>query len=172
MLGICPECRARHSDATKKQLYECNLCKTFFCETHLEPRLVFCSARFLAIRIKDLQYRREVEADMSKDYAHPCRPYTEKRVYEMAVERTWRVAMFDRLLGRRLPELPADLKLELEAEIRREAQSRPQLRPTDTKEEIVTAELVSPQKRSRAAIITVIFLFFVIVFLLYITAMG
>lgn len=39
--GICYECRIKEEDSSEKQVYHCDLCDKWFCETHLKPKFPY-----------------------------------------------------------------------------------------------------------------------------------
>jgi len=85
--GICIECKVRHQDLSPKTLYICPLCNREFCIHHLDTKLAFFSARFkIADMIEDKEYRQMVENDFYREDAHPCVPYTKKRIKELEYE--------------------------------------------------------------------------------------
>ena len=83
-LDVCPECKVREEDSSKKKLYQCQLCERWFCEKHLEPKLAVF--RDLESIIKDPVWREEVEKDWGRDDGHPDYEYTKERFDELKVE--------------------------------------------------------------------------------------
>ena len=98
--GTCPECKVRNGDDSEKDLFKCPFCGREFCSDHLDPKLAFFSARFNISKIKDPQYREELMRELNKENAHPCVPYTEKRLKELDEERRMRSEKISKALDR------------------------------------------------------------------------
>jgi len=98
--GICPECKVRNGDDSEKELYKCPLCGREFCSDHLNPKLAFFSARFNISEIKDVEYRVQLRRELEKENAHPCVPYTRKRLNELDQERRMRLEKLSEALDK------------------------------------------------------------------------
>jgi len=85
-MSICPECKVRENDVSLKELHKCPFCEREFCATHLDPKLAFFSANFEIKKIRDQNYRKMVENEINIAEAHPCIPYTKKRIEEIRYE--------------------------------------------------------------------------------------
>jgi len=110
--GICPECKVRNGDDSEKELYKCPLCGREFCANHLDPKLAFFSARFNISKVKDRQYREELMKELNKENAHPCVPYTRKRLNELDQERRRRLEKISEFLDK--SRIAAENRLEKE----------------------------------------------------------
>jgi len=82
---VCPECKVRKSDSTKKTLYRCQYCERWFCADHFDPRLAVM--RDLARPFKDVKLRSIVEEEWRREDGHPDYDYTLKRLKELEVEK-------------------------------------------------------------------------------------
>jgi hypothetical protein len=40
-IGICYECSTKNMDSSKKVVYQCNICRKWFCEQHSKPKLPY-----------------------------------------------------------------------------------------------------------------------------------
>jgi hypothetical protein len=67
--GICPECKVREGDSSEKKLYQCPYCKGWFCEKHIEPKLV---TTWSAIeKTKDPILKEKLYEEWRKEGGHP-----------------------------------------------------------------------------------------------------
>jgi len=72
--GICLECKVREGDSSEKKLYQCPYCKEWFCEKHIEPKLVIT---WNAIeRTKDPILKEKLYEEWRKEGGHPCSVWT------------------------------------------------------------------------------------------------
>ncbi len=95
---VCPECKVREEDSSKKRLFQCNFCERWFCQTHLEPRLAVIRD-FKAV-IKDATWRRIVEKERRRKDGHPDYAYTWQRLKELKVEKEITRAKMSALLDK------------------------------------------------------------------------
>jgi hypothetical protein len=72
--GICPECKVRKGDSSEKKLYQCPYCKGWFCEKHIEPKLVITWSSIE--RTKDRILREKFYEEWRKESGHPCSVWT------------------------------------------------------------------------------------------------
>jgi len=84
-LDVCPECKVRERDSSKKKLYLCPYCQRWFCERHFEPKVVYVPD--YSKIIKDAAWRDVVEKDRKREDGHPDFAYTEERMTELEIER-------------------------------------------------------------------------------------
>jgi hypothetical protein len=72
--GICPECKVREGDSSEKKLYQCPYCKGWFCEKHIEPKLV---TTWSAIeKTKDPILKEKLYEEWRKEGGHPDSVWT------------------------------------------------------------------------------------------------
>ena len=76
VMGICPECKVRDGDSSKKRLYRCSHCDRYFCKRHLPPRLVIMRNKLE--EIKDPVLKDKLEEEWRKPNGHPCWQWTQK----------------------------------------------------------------------------------------------
>ena len=69
VFGICPECKIRENDSSKKRLYKCRYCGRYFCKRHLPPRLAVM--RNAIEEIKDPVLKDKVYEEWRKPNGHP-----------------------------------------------------------------------------------------------------
>ena len=67
--GICPECKLREGDSSEKKLYQCPYCKEWFCEKHIEPKLVITWN--VIERTKDPFLKEKLYEEWRKEGGHP-----------------------------------------------------------------------------------------------------
>jgi len=67
--GICPECKLREGDSSEKKLYQCPYCKEWFCEKHIEPKLVITWSAIE--RTKDPILKEKFYEEWRKEGGHP-----------------------------------------------------------------------------------------------------
>ncbi|EOD42480.1 Metal binding protein [Candidatus Nanobsidianus stetteri] len=72
--GICPECKVREKDSSEKKLYQCPHCKNWFCEKHVEPKLVVTWNEIQGT--KDPFLKEELYEEWKKEGHHPCSVWT------------------------------------------------------------------------------------------------
>jgi hypothetical protein len=72
--GICLECKVREGDSSEKKLYQCPYCKNWFCEKHIEPKLVITWGAIE--RTKDRILREKFYEEWRKEGGHPCSVWT------------------------------------------------------------------------------------------------
>jgi len=63
-IDICPECKVKEGDPSKKRVYQCPYCGRWFCERHLEPRLALF--KDFVHYIKNVELRTKVEKEWRK----------------------------------------------------------------------------------------------------------
>jgi hypothetical protein len=84
IIDICPECKVRENDSSKKRLFKCHLCQRYFCEKHLPPRLTIM--RSAIEEIKDKVLRDKVYEEWRKTNGHPDVVWTEKYFEKLKIE--------------------------------------------------------------------------------------
>jgi hypothetical protein len=72
--GICPECKVREKDSSEKKLQQCPYCKEWFCEKHVEPKLVITWSAIEKTRDRIL--KEKLYEEWRKDGHHPCSVWT------------------------------------------------------------------------------------------------
>jgi hypothetical protein len=72
--GICLECKVREGDSSEKKLYQCPYCKEWFCEKHIEPKLVITWSAIE--RTKDPILKEKLYEEWRKEDGHPCSVWT------------------------------------------------------------------------------------------------
>jgi hypothetical protein len=72
--GICPECKVRYNDSSEKKLYQCPYCKGWFCEKHVEPKLVITWSAIE--RTRDRILKEKLYEEWRKEGHHPCSVWT------------------------------------------------------------------------------------------------
>jgi len=72
--GICPECKVREGDSSEKKLYQCPYCKGWFCEKHIEPKLVITWSAIE--RTKDPTLKEKLYEEWGKEGGHPDSVWT------------------------------------------------------------------------------------------------
>jgi len=72
--GICPECKVREDDSSEKKLYQCPHCKNWFCEKHIEPKLVLTWNEIQGT--KDPFLKEKLYEEWRKEGNHPCPTWT------------------------------------------------------------------------------------------------
>jgi len=72
--GICPECKVRYNDSSEKKLYQCPYCKGWFCEKHVEPKLVITWSAIE--RTRDRILKEKLYEEWRKEGHHPCSIWT------------------------------------------------------------------------------------------------
>ena len=72
--GICPECKIREDDSSEKKLYQCSYCKGWFCEKHVEPKLVITWSAIERTRNPFL--KEKLYEEWRKEGHHPCSVWT------------------------------------------------------------------------------------------------
>jgi Zn-finger nucleic acid-binding protein len=81
---ICPECKVRENDSSEKKLYQCPYCKGWFCEKHIEPKLV---TTWSAIeRTKDPFLKEILYEEWRKEGHHPCSVWTMQYLENFEIE--------------------------------------------------------------------------------------
>jgi hypothetical protein len=71
---ICPECKVREKDSSEKKLYQCSYCKGWFCEKHVEPKLVITWSAIE--RTRDRILKEKLYEEWRKEGHHPCSVWT------------------------------------------------------------------------------------------------
>lgn len=67
--GICPECKVRYNDSSEKKLEQCPYCKEWFCEKHVEPKLVITWSAIE--RTRDRILKEKLYEEWRKEGGHP-----------------------------------------------------------------------------------------------------
>jgi len=71
---VCPECKVRENDSSEKKLYQCPYCKGWFCEKHIEPKLVITWSAIEGT--KDPFSKEKLYEEWKKEGNHPCSIWT------------------------------------------------------------------------------------------------
>jgi DNA-directed RNA polymerase subunit M/transcription elongation factor TFIIS len=82
--GVCPECKVKEGDSSKKVLYQCKFCERWFCAKHFEPRLAFI--RDLKAFSKYPEVRVTFEEEWRREDGHPDFAYSLERFKELDME--------------------------------------------------------------------------------------
>ncbi len=80
-IDVCPECKVRENDSSKKKLYKCHYCERYFCKRHLPPRLGVM--RNAIEEIKDPVLKNKVYEEWEKTDGHPDWEWTRKYFKEL-----------------------------------------------------------------------------------------
>jgi ribosomal protein L37AE/L43A len=84
IIDVCPECKVRENDSSKKRLYKCPFCERYFCKKHLAPRLAMM--RSAIEEIKDPVLKDKIYEEWRKKDGHPDWAWTEKYFEKIKVE--------------------------------------------------------------------------------------
>jgi len=84
-LDVCPECKVKEEESSKKQLFQCRYCERWFCKRHLEPRLAVI--RDFKTLMKDTSWRNIIEKETRRKNGHPDFAYTRERLHELKTEK-------------------------------------------------------------------------------------
>ena len=71
---VCPECKVRENNSSEKKLYQCPYCKGWFCEKHIEPKLVITWSAIEGT--KDTFSKEKLYEEWRKEGDHPCSVWT------------------------------------------------------------------------------------------------
>lgn len=82
---VCPECKVREGDSSKKTLYKCSYCKRWFCFRHFDAKLAVF--KDFKATIKDKLLKDMIEEDWKRTDGHPDYPYTVDRLKEHDIEK-------------------------------------------------------------------------------------
>jgi hypothetical protein len=77
MQGICPRCSIE-GDRSIKTLYKCPYCGEFFCEKHVEPRLVMSFDAYQRYLVEYREIANEIRRQWQHSDGHPCPSYTHR----------------------------------------------------------------------------------------------
>jgi len=83
-IGICPECKVRENDSSRKKLFKCKYCGEWFCKKHLEPKLAVM--REIIEEIKDPILKDKVYKEWRKPNGHPDWFWTRKYFEELKLK--------------------------------------------------------------------------------------
>lgn len=121
-VGICPECKVWESDVSSKPLYQCEYCKRWFCERHVEPRMAFI-VNFKA-RIKPRTWEDRAwevflaEEETKRGQSHPDFVYTQQRWKEIRLEKRMEWQRIIAFIERQIKyQIPKDYQLWEEKEV-------------------------------------------------------
>jgi len=81
---VCPECKVRDGDSSKKKLYQCPYCERWFCEKHIEPRIA--TTRSAIEQIADPILRDKVLEEWRKPDGHPDFVWTKKYFEDLRIK--------------------------------------------------------------------------------------
>ena len=126
---VCPECKIRDNDPSRKTLYQCNFCNRWFCSKHFDPKLAII--KNFKTRVKDRTLRDIIEDDWKRNDGHPDFNYSLERLREYETEKV----MDRRLLESLLNRSKAHRKSKSESKI--------------TERELYYARKQNPEKRAR-----------------------
>jgi ribosomal protein L37AE/L43A len=93
-IDSCVECCVRDRDFSQKQVYRCELCKRWFCEKHLQPKLAFIRDPKRVERspeIERLQY-----TEMHREDGHPDFEYSRRKFTELDIAEEERLELITR----------------------------------------------------------------------------
>lgn len=82
--GICPECKVKEGDSSRKALYQCKSCERWFCAEHFEPRLVRIPDYDVFAKYPEVRVTFEKES--RRENGHPDFAYSLKRFRELEME--------------------------------------------------------------------------------------
>jgi hypothetical protein len=123
MKGICHDCKVRNNDVTEKDVTICHLCEEYFCDYHINPKIVVLSPTDLERMMEDDDYKNKIKAreilpvskeEMERNDGHPCMPYTHYKYDEMDLETRRLYELFERWTESR-GKKPANLKISYHA---------------------------------------------------------
>lgn len=107
-VGVCPECKVREGDSSRKRLFKCNYCGRRFCKKHLRPRLA--TPRSFIEKIKDPVLKDKVYEEWRRPNGHPDWVWTRKYFEELELkkeeERRKFLEILDKLKGKKITEMP------------------------------------------------------------------
>jgi ribosomal protein L37AE/L43A len=84
IIDVCPECKVRENDSSKKKLFKCCFCERYFCKRHIAPRLAMM--RSAIEEIKDPVLKDKVYEEWRKKDGHPDWIWTEKYFEKIKIE--------------------------------------------------------------------------------------
>jgi len=166
-MSVCPECH-RENDDSIKELHKCPLCEREFCSKHIDPKLAFFSASFHTDYVTNKEYRLLIEKEIRRVDAHPCVPYTNKRIEEIRYENE---RLFERLKNAWTNEnnQPLDKKLPVVRTTPKNSQELPEvIIKTSEKIPEITKK---PEKKSSIGItkyLVALFIFLIIILIYFI----
>ncbi|MFP3256905.1 MAG: hypothetical protein RXO36_03800 [Candidatus Nanopusillus acidilobi] len=96
--GICPECKVREGDSSEKKLYQCPYCKEWFCEKHIEPKLVITWNAMQ--RTEDPFLKEKLYEEWRKEGGHPCSVWTMQYFENLEIEEREKREKFLRALDK------------------------------------------------------------------------
>jgi hypothetical protein len=94
IFGVCPECKVRGNDSSRKKLFKCPYCGRYFCEKHLPPKIA--TTRSAIEHIKDPVLRDKILEEWRKPDGHPDVEWSHKYFEELKLkeeetkERFWK----------------------------------------------------------------------------------
>jgi hypothetical protein len=116
----CVECCVRDRDFSQKKVYRCELCDRWFCENHLEPRLVFVKNLDAIENIPEAKALYFTEIEGKEEKGHPDFEYSRRKFQELKMEEKGLNELIKQALDRmnhyydevEIPEKPIDLEAE------------------------------------------------------------
>lgn len=81
---VCPECKVKEGDPSRKILYQCKLCERWFCAKHFHPRLVRIPDYDAFVKYPEV--RVSLEKEWRREDGHPDFAYSLKRFKELDME--------------------------------------------------------------------------------------
>jgi|YelNatPaOPRAMG01_1025707.scaffolds.fasta_scaffold12410_4 hypothetical protein len=84
IFGVCPECKVRENDSSRKKLFKCPYCGEYFCEKHLPPRIT--TTRSTIEQIKNPVLRDKVLEEWRKPDGHPDVEWSTKYFEELKLK--------------------------------------------------------------------------------------
>jgi len=133
---VCPECKVREGDSSKKTLYKCQYCERWFCAEHFDPRLAIFRGSEGAI--KDVTLRRRIQEDLERKDGHPDYPYTHKRLRELDIEKDMDMKMIESMLDRSKAYKKKILRRQREERRTEETRTKPRMLKSETKDVLST----------------------------------
>ena len=96
--GVCPECKVKENDSSKKILYQCKSCERWFCAKHFEPRLVHIPDYDAFARYPEVKVT--LEEEWRREDGHPDFAYSLKRFQELDMEEKIHSKLIETALNR------------------------------------------------------------------------
>jgi hypothetical protein len=96
--GICPECKVREDDSSEKKLYQCPHCKNWFCEKHIEPKLVITWSAIEGT--KDPFLKEKLYEEWKKEGGHPDSIWTIQYLENFEIKKREEIEKFLKALDK------------------------------------------------------------------------
>jgi len=98
-IGVCRECKVKENDSSRKRLYQCPYCETWFCTKHFDPRLAFIKDLKAIVKYPEARATFEQE-EWRREDGHPDFAYSRKRFEELDMEEELRLKLINDALNR------------------------------------------------------------------------